>query len=133
MMPVADMVDHVASLCRSHEIAIYWCSRPEKSYSIRPAGEIFIAPIKSVITYATALHEIGHISGRHQDSHRCMVRERWAWDWAKRNAVVWTPTMARRAAKALQWYADGGAAVVDRNWQPPSFEPVDLGLKAKGK
>jgi hypothetical protein len=75
----------------------------------------------AVVTYAVALHEIGHIKGRHQDSRRCIVRERWAWDWAKRNAFVWTPRMARCAAESLQWYADGHAAVVDQNWQPPSI------------
>ena len=87
-------------------------------------GEIVVAPIKSIVTYAVALHEIGHTIGRYQESRRCMVRERWAWDWAKHNAIVWTPRMERLAAVSLQWYADGGASIVDRNWQSPSFELV---------
>jgi hypothetical protein len=85
MIPIADMVDHVESLCRSHDIGLFWCRRSDRSYSIRASEEITIAPIKSVVTYAVALHEIGHIRGCHQDSRRCMVRERWAWDRAKRN------------------------------------------------
>ena len=88
MIPVADMVDHVERLCRSHEpdpIALYY-SRGRKAYALRDPDEIFVAPIKSVITYAVALHEIGHIKGRYQLSWRCIVRERWAWEWAKRNA-----------------------------------------------
>jgi hypothetical protein len=118
---IANMVDHVERFCRSQEINIfYWCRRSNDSYSLAPCDEIYIAPIKSVVTYAVALHEIGHLRGRHQKSRHCIVRERWAWEWAKRNALVWTPRMERNAAASLQWYADGGAAVVDRNWQPPS-------------
>jgi hypothetical protein len=120
MIPIADMADHVKSLCRSHDIGLFWCRRSDRSYSLRAHDEITIAPVKSVVTYAVALHEIGHIKGRHQDSRRCIVRERWAWDWAKCNALVWTPRMARCAAESLQWYADGHAAIVDQNWQRPS-------------
>jgi hypothetical protein len=108
MIRIADMVDHVKSLCRSHEIAIRWCQRSMQSHALRECDEITIAPIKAVATYAIALHEIGHILGRHQQSNYTMVRERWAWQWAKRNALIWTPRMARCAADALQWYADHG-------------------------
>jgi hypothetical protein len=59
-------------------------------------------------TYSVALHEIGHILGRYQQSSCSMVRERWAWQWAKRNALIWTPRMALLAADSLQWYADHG-------------------------
>jgi hypothetical protein len=114
-IPVAEMINHVESLCRSHNIGLFWCVRSDRSYSMRALQEVMIAPIKSVVTYAVALHEIGHLRGRHQDSRRCMVRERWAWDWAKRNALVWTPRMVRCAAAS---YADGHADVVDQNWQP---------------
>ena len=55
-------------------------------------------PVRSPRSYATALHEIGHILGRHQRSQAVLVRERWAWHWAKRNALQWTPEMRRHAA-----------------------------------
>jgi hypothetical protein len=119
---INDMVDHVESLCRSHEIALYYLqNRSEKSYALREVSEIFVAPIKSAVSYVVALHEIGHVLGRHQESRRCMVRERWAWDWAKRNALVWTPVMEKHADGSLKWYADGGAAIVDQNWQSPGL------------
>ena len=108
MISVADMVDHVKSLCRSHEIAIRWCLRSMQAHALRECDEITIAPIKSVVTYAVALHEIGHILGRYQQSSDTMVRERRAWQWAKRNALIWTPRMALCAADSLQWYADQG-------------------------
>ena len=47
--------------------------------------------ICGLLSYATAMHEIGHILGRYQNSRRVMVRESWAWVWARRNALMWTP------------------------------------------
>jgi hypothetical protein len=35
-----------------------------------------------------------------------VTRERWAWHWAKRNAIVWTPDMDRDADEALQYVMD---------------------------
>jgi hypothetical protein len=37
---------------------------------------VCVALIKSTISYAPALHEIGHVRGRHQLSRDSMVRER---------------------------------------------------------
>jgi hypothetical protein len=34
-----------------------------------------------------------------------MVRERWAWQWAQRNALRWTPAMAKHAAASLRFAA----------------------------
>jgi hypothetical protein len=34
-----------------------------------------------------------------------LVRERHAWDWARRNAIRWTPTMQRYARRCLRSYA----------------------------
>jgi hypothetical protein len=67
--------------------------------------EVCIPHIKSPIAYATALHEIGHILGRHQQSKDSMVRERWAWQWAKRNALIWTPVMDQHAVTSLGFAA----------------------------
>ena len=65
-------------------------------YAIREAygaaDEIMVRPIKSSITYAVAPHEIGHNLGRNQKSWLPMVRERWAWQWARVNALNWTDT-----------------------------------------
>ena len=65
---------------------------------------IGIPVVRSAKTYATALHEVGHILGAHQRSRSVMVRERWAWRWAKRNARMWTPTMERSMSSCLAWY-----------------------------
>ena len=58
-------------------------------------------PIEFRISYASALHEIGHLRGRHQRSSSTLVRERWAWEWARANALIWTPAMENSARKAV--------------------------------
>ena len=73
----------------------YW------NFSVR---EIWIRPIRSPRAYATALHEIGHILGRYQMRFSGMVSERWAWQWARRNALQWTPAMEQHAERCLKSY-----------------------------
>src|SRR6516165_12497804 len=67
--------------------------------------EIWIRPVRSPRAYAVALHEIGHILGRYQLSRATLVRERHAWDWARRNGLRWTPEMRRHADRCLEHYA----------------------------
>jgi antirestriction protein ArdC len=106
---VADMWAHVQELASAHEISVctHWIKRCDRAYALREADggfdEIQIPPIRSTISYATALHEIGHILGQHQSSRHSLVRERWAWRWARENAIAWTPAMERSAALALAY------------------------------
>jgi hypothetical protein len=101
MVRVETMHQHIMQLCEKHEIEFMWCGRPMEAWADREHGTICIAPIKSKISYATALHEIGHIRGRHQLSRDSMVRERWAWHWAQANALTWTTRMERDRRKSL--------------------------------
>ena len=102
------MRQHFESLAAEHDILLdmRWVKRADRAYALRErdgaSDEVQIAPIRSAITYATALHEIGHILGRYQDSHRSMTRERWAWQWARENAIVWTAAMERCAVQSLR-------------------------------
>jgi hypothetical protein len=92
-----------------HAIHVVWCKRIDRARVMRDVDgsviEVQIPPIRSSIAYATALHEIGHIFGRHQNSRRMLVREREAWRWARAIALIWTPAMERVATKSLAWYA----------------------------
>jgi hypothetical protein len=104
----------IEQLCRKH--SILWrrdCSRQSQSRGVcDPAhdlAEIHTTPIRSAISYASALHEIGHALGRHRNSRRIMMREAWAWRWARAHAMVWTPAMERSRQKALAWYAPRAA------------------------
>jgi hypothetical protein len=68
--------------------------------------EITLPLVKSGVSYAVALHEFGHICGRYQKSRNLIARERWAWAWAKQNALAWTPRLEQYAAEALSWCAE---------------------------
>jgi len=102
---IKDMHRHVLDLCDKHGITIYaWCRRTSQCHALTDRKEIRIVPIESRVSYASALHEIGHLRGRHQRSST-LVRERWAWEWVRANALIWTPGMESSARKALEWYA----------------------------
>jgi len=77
MIGTGDLQAHALSFCSDHDIVVHWVKRPAQSFALNEAEEIHIAPIKSAISYATALHEIGHILGRYQRSKHVLVRERW--------------------------------------------------------
>ncbi len=102
---IIEMRQHVLQLCEGRDIVHSWCRRPSQAWGSVEAEEICIAPVRSAISYATALHEIGHVLGRHQRSFDVMVRERWAWNWARANALIWTPAMEQCARHSLAWYA----------------------------
>jgi len=103
---------HIEDLLAPHmadpnnPIQVCWNRRVSRVRVIRDLDstvcEIQLAPIRSEISYATALHEIGHMLGRYQRSRSQMVRERWAWEWARRNALCWTPAMEHDASRALR-------------------------------
>jgi hypothetical protein len=98
------MRQHVSKLCREHQITCHEVKRPNQAYALREADEIGIALIRSAVSYAAAMHEIGHHLGRRQTSRSVLVREREARQWARSNARIWTPSMERSALRALEWY-----------------------------
>lgn len=64
---------------------------------------IRIRPVKSAITYAIALHEIGHILG-HGNGLKRLEKEALAWQWAKDNAIEWRKPMKQAMKKRLLSY-----------------------------
>ena len=96
------MREHVLRLLDEHEIIFRWRRRPTEAWGGKDIWEVSIAPIKSEISYATALHEIGHILGKHQSSRDSLVRERWAWRWAQSNALAWTARMESDRVRSLE-------------------------------
>lgn len=99
-----EMHGHVLALCSQRDIVVTWCRRISQAHALNTCEEICIPPIKSAGSYAVALHEIGHVLGRHQGSAHLLVRERWAWQWARKNAMAWTPAMETQARRSLSWY-----------------------------
>ena len=126
MVSVEAMRNHIEQLLAPYRIV--WLKRAGRARVLRDDDgtviEVQIPPVRSAITFATALHEIGHILGQYQNSRSVMVRERWAWKWARTNALVWTPAMERHAIDSLKWY-EPRAAEIDSKWKPTEeSEPV---------
>jgi hypothetical protein len=97
------MAEHITDLCEAHKITVESHSSGGRAYKRKRI--IYIRPVRSAITYATALHEIGHILGPWQSLQR-LFSEAGAWVWAKENARVWTPPMQRDMEKSLDSYAE---------------------------
>ena len=95
---------HIMGLIEEYGLIYHWTARPTKAMASYEFEEIWIPKIKSRISYATALHELGHIRGGHRASRWRIVRERDGWAWAKSHALVWTETMQRKREKDLSWY-----------------------------
>lgn len=107
-LTVEKMNKHVQAIADENQIVIHRnLSRLSSSHSISGVSEeIYIAPIRSVLSYAVALHELGHQLGPYQGSLRVLVRERAAWKWARRNALLWLPRMQARAKASIRWYEE---------------------------
>jgi hypothetical protein len=102
-MTPAAMTDHVVEICARHNITIHWLDG-YRAKALIEVLEIFIPRIRSPRTYATALHEIGHCLGRYPMTKSVLTSERWAWRWARDNALIWTPSMERSMRQSLDWY-----------------------------
>jgi hypothetical protein len=116
-LTLTTMQRHAEQLCREHDIS--WRAhqrwRLDASYAVRESREINTAPIRGALSYATVLHEIGHIVGRYQHRKRRMTRKIWAWNWARSNALAWTPAMERSAVRCLR-KGDPGAVDDPCGW-----------------
>lgn len=95
------MQTHINNLLKQHNITVEWKDNTA-GRAWRKIKKVRLSPIKTDITYAIALHEIGHIAGK-QGKHR-MDKEVNAWIWAKENALHWTITMQKKANNCLTSY-----------------------------
>jgi hypothetical protein len=77
-----------------------------RAYDTGELLEIDLPVVRTAVDYAVALHEFGHVHGRYQLSPDTLVKERWAWRWAKEHALCWTTEMEREEMDSLQWYRD---------------------------
>ena len=107
------MWDHIESLAAQHAVKIDTrVDQPADAWAHAVARVICITPLNSVIGYATALHELGHVVLEHIDPHPNreleMQWEQAAWEWARSNAMVWTPAMECCAVQSLARIAGEG-------------------------
>jgi hypothetical protein len=95
IITIKNLRQHVLDL--TADLRIEWTDRFVKADpEIRT---LRLHPIKSEKSYAAALHEIGYVrTGRFDDA---LIEARRAWEWARANALVWTPTMQCEADSYL--------------------------------
>lgn len=115
-----DYAAHIARICRIEDIEVATHSSGGRAW--RRKRKIAIRAVKTAVTYAVALHEIGHILGPRQNSTR-LDKEVGAWEWAEQHALEWTPAMAEKRAKCLQSYL-AKAARSPRMKQPSADHPI---------
>lgn len=81
-----ELAEHIQWLCMKHGITIIhrksyggWARKRDRTISIKP--------VKTERTYIVALHEIGHIVGRHRSGRR-LEQEGAAWDFVLEQSIV---------------------------------------------
>ena len=92
------MRSHIETLLIEHDINLHpTAMRPINAWA-RPGKRLVALPvIKSELSYAVALHEIGHIlTDQRYPSN--LTREM---DWARQHALGWTPRMDREAINGI--------------------------------
>lgn len=120
-MNKTDFANHIKELTDQYNITVGSHSRDGKAY--KRDRIIWIRPVKSAITYAVALHEIGHILGPWQSQPR-LFSEAGAWKWAMENAEVWTEVMHNCMVKSLQGYLDWALEKNSRNIKNAPIIPL---------
>lgn len=112
--------EHVSRICKIEGITVE--SHSSGGRAFRRKRLIKIRPVKSDITYAVALHEIGHILGPRQSGTR-LDKEVGAWEWAQANAINWTAAMSKKRAACLQSYL-AKVARTPRMKRPTDDHPI---------
>jgi hypothetical protein len=92
--------DHIESLCVEHGITLEYGGKHGRAW--RRTRKVRIPEVKSAVTYALALHEIGHIVGPQKGLR--IDKETQAWRWAEQNALEWTEQMMKKAARCIASY-----------------------------
>lgn len=127
-----DMRRHVRQLCAEHNISIRLRDNYTRGTASATLRMIWIPEVRSPITYAKALHEIGHVVMRHTNDkdRNVLTREGEAWQWARDNALIWTDTMEDRACRWATTYVRGMQRRInrgDKQWKkrPVGYPPAD--------
>jgi hypothetical protein len=97
------LAQHFEWFCREEQITVGAHSSGGRAN--RKRRSVKVRPIKSAISYAVAMHELGHILGSRQSGTR-LDQEVGAWEWAHDNAVEWTDAMEAKMQKCLRSYLD---------------------------
>jgi hypothetical protein len=96
---------HVRQLAREHGITI----EEKGGYAGRAYDRdrrIKITPVRGAVSYAMALHELGHLiaDGASGRKNQRLVKEMRAWQWARKHAAIWSDRMDATMQTSLRSY-----------------------------
>ena len=127
----AELDAHIDRLCAEHGVRRELGGRRGTAFRRGPAGRrtphIRIPPIKSQVTYAVALHEIGHLVGPGRSGTR-LEKEAAAWRWALANSLVVLSDATRRSAGRRLRSSVTWAELRQHRKTPPVIPPRDSGF-----
>ena len=98
-MKIRKLDQHFRALCKKHEVKVR-LYKPElfpedgppskglNGCSDRENRIVYIPKIRSRVSYAIAMHELGHVIGPWQSS-TVLIREAGAWKWVRDNVLTW--------------------------------------------
>jgi len=102
------LMKHIEAICKDNNIIMKRHSgkRSRAFHNYKGSGrqKISVKRINSYLTYAVAMHELGHLLGPHQCSCDVLKRETGAWLWAMENCKVWMPCMKSGMIRRLRSY-----------------------------
>lgn len=94
---------HFLALARAHDVTV--CAHSSGGRANRHDRVVWVQPVKSVATYAIAMHELGHVVGPDQRGHRHrLVKEAGAWRWALDHAETVNARFRARGRLSLLSY-----------------------------
>ena len=105
-MKATEMAAHIDQLAADLEVEVdYSYAGGKGGVAYAREKRIRIRPVKSSVTYAIALHELGHCAvGMISPKVGRLSEEGAAWKWAMDNANDWTDTMDRKARRSVTNY-----------------------------
>ena len=101
-MTPGQMRDHVTDVAETTGIDITWRTSL-RGRARRLQWHVYLPEVRSEVTYALALHELGHVLSLNQRGSR-LDKEVDAWRWAEANALDWTEDMECKRSRCLVSY-----------------------------
>lgn len=129
---VRQMAEHVDALLARHGIVVEWREAGAKGTAYPTKRLVKISPVKTAISYAVALHEIGHVQ-TWKRRHSRLASEIAAWGWARENALCWTAVMNRCQERCMGSYMGWAATKLNRGVNivvPATLAPEVARLRA---
>jgi hypothetical protein len=109
VLPLEELRAQIFQFCAENKISIVFLPKNGEACSDEEQPTIYIYPIKTMKTYAIALHELGHLLSAQARKHSMtglgrLAKESYAWRWAKKNAKCWTDTAEKHKNQCLASY-----------------------------